>query len=431
MGTSLDIYFRLARHEDGFHPKAIEQYNRFISELDEVVYLNKLAKDDIVKYLSEREYKEWEDGLKTLSDWLENCRLVDSNYTESLIPFVFPYTGVYEIKPLLLRIAGRKESEKRYEAHLREERARAQQAETESKSFLANLDKEKTRLRQTLVKQKKPQFSYPESLAPYSLETWCELTLPTTDEIDQWATPHIQKVIPPLLRQLVSWNTSYQVLRMPYLKYEQLGVPCLTWYFKLLVLATLKLRLRDAQLEKEFAGLLRNIKLSDEELGILYIGPVEWESCEGFSTPLALLRLLSGNTPESPGIEVLIRDEKTTVYTVDGYDENYTELNRNFTSFIKAITKDQSLVQALLAQDMIDEYMAELVSAKWAEPLPVTVTVTTGGGPDLGAVTAKLTEMGWTEDNAKTAVEAAIYQQHASTQEIVETILEKSNTYPM
>ncbi len=261
----------------------------------------------------------------------------------------------------------------------------------------------------------------------YNPSGWCELALPGDKDIRAWARPQVLEKIPQVLTPFVSIEITPKLVVVPRIEYQSLGCPCLTWHFDIYATASADLLLKESTIAREFNGWEYSASLKATKLGTMYLGYCLWDSQEGFSTPLALLRLMVSKDSEGPGIEVLNQDSEHTVYIVDGYEESFAEVRKGFVDYIRAVGSKQPLVQALLTQGLIDVDTAKLIEAKWDEPLPVTVKVTTASGPDLAAVTAKLMELGWAEPDAKQAVEALQIPGNAALDDIIKTILEKSH----
>ena len=260
----------------------------------------------------------------------------------------------------------------------------------------------------------------------YHPEVWCDLTLLSDDEARAWAKPQILEKIPKLLIPFVTWELASEILAIPKVKYELLGIASLTWDFDIYVKSKVDLWLKQSTITKEFHGWEYVSPIKPQKIGTLFLGADYWDSEEGFSTPIPLLALLVEGELEGPGIEIFIRDRSCTVYTVDGFDDYFVKLHQKFIGFIKDSAKGGSLVAGLLGKGMIDEVTAQLVEVKWSEPLPVSGKLGDAGGSDLESPVAKLVELGWTQADAKKAVETTTFPNNATPKEMVSIILGKS-----
>ncbi len=312
-------------------------------------------------------------------------------------------------------------------AKRKKEEAHRRQAEIEYSQFVKEVSHAIKKVQQELIKEKKPNFTCPSILVKYHPDVWCELELPTDKDIRAWARPQILKVIPQVLTPFVSIVITPQLIVIPRTEYQSLGCPCLTWHFDIYVAARVDLHLKASTVTREYYDWKYSFSLEATKLGTMYLGYCQWESEQGFSTPLALLRLIVSKDSEGPGIEILNQSSERIVYIIDGYEENFVELQKGFINYIRSTGSGQPLVEALLAQGLIDKDTAKLIGAKWDEPLPVTVKASAVSSPDLAAVTAKLMELGWAEPDVKYAVETATVPENTSTEDVIKTILQKSH----
>lgn len=260
----------------------------------------------------------------------------------------------------------------------------------------------------------------------YHPELWCDLTLLSEDEARAWAKPKILDRIPQLLIPFVTWESASEILAIPKIKYELLGVPSLTWNFDIYVKAKVDLWLKESTITKEFEGFKYVSPIKAQKIGSFFLGYAYWDSEEGFSTPIALLALLVEGELEGLGIEVIEGDPSHTVYTVEGFDERYVEVHKDFRKFIRETAKEKPLAQALLDKGIIYEDTAKLVEAKWDQPLPVSGNMSDAAGSELESAVAKLVELGLTEAVAKKEVETTVFPKNATVDDIVKIILEKS-----
>jgi len=175
--------------------------------------------------------------------------------------------------------------------------------------------------------------------------------------------------VPKEVSDFIKWKYSYQIIALPSTKYEMLGISCLTWMFGIQLLATLNLHITGEAVYKSFHSISYPIQLQPEDLGHHYPEPVDWGIQEGFSTPIALLVMLSAGKMEDAGIKVIKHDASFTVYEVEGYDEGTVEVHDLFRKFIVDITKGKSLSQGLFTAGVVDKVTAGLIESKASIPL--------------------------------------------------------------
>ncbi len=102
---------------------------------------------------------------------------------------------------------------------------------------------------------------------------------------------------------------------------------------------------------------------------MLYLEQPEWLTPGVFTTPIALLSLLTKGDLEASGIIVTEHGFPFTTFAIQGFEEE-VEVYEGFRIFIKDIAKDQPLAEVLLAKGLIDEDTAKLVEGKASLPLP-------------------------------------------------------------
>ncbi len=369
--------------------------------------------DDGEEYLSEEEHQEFLRSLPGAIDgylgrdkrvesyspgiWLLNSRAWDYGYWTSVIK-------------------ERKEKE-----------ARKKQAQIEYDQYLDRLSLAVEELKGQLAKSKKPKLVYPTGLEQYEPDSWCELDLPGKQQVQEWAESQIIEMLPEILVPVTQWQLSWQVHVLPEATYEVVDIPCVRLCFESHILITANLELKGCTIRKRRpGGHTVDVPAEGEKLGTLYLEADSWLTPGSFIIPIALLNLLASGELEAPGITVTEHSFPFTTFSVQGF-EGDVEIYDNFRSFIETIATKKPLVKVLLDMKIIDIDTAKLVEAKWEEPLPVTVKVTTGGGPAQEEVVAKLMELGWSEMEAKSAVGKMTIPVNVTTEDIVKTILEKSN----
>ncbi len=396
------------------------------------------------------EYQKNRDKAKNdIKRTLWNARVIVSS-AEAGIPA--PYEPTYyftehdryiglarERKLSHLREEERRKAEEEAQRRCEEERKRREQqmryaderrimlADSEWDQFQSTFNTALKELKCRLGNPKAPKFEHgcsPEVLK-YHPQSWCELELPAFEEVAAWAKPHVQEKIPEVLRPFVTWGLAPQIQVVPRVAYELDGtVPCLVWHFDIYVAAKVDLWLKESVITKDFHGQKYMAPVKAKSIGALFLGYENWDSEDGFTTPIRLLRLIAESNSEAPGIEVFIHEPSHTDYIVQGFDD-VVEVRKQFSQFVKNTAENHLLAQGLRGLGLLDEEGAKLVEEKWDEPLPITGKVKTEG-PDLEGAVSKLVELCWTEADAIKAVETTTFPNNATAEEIVGIILEKS-----
>lgn len=358
MAITLDRFFELGEHAKRMHPTALNEYQKFIDDLNQVVPLSTITDEDVKRLLSDVDNWIYLDWLKGFEKWLTKCLAGNSNKTPPVYPGELPYWSAWWIKRLLKKVGSIKRGELVLAAAEEREIARALQEEKERALYIDEKNSAIEKLKKELSKGKKPVFSLSSGLAKYHPDHWYELEPLTRIELEEWAAPQIKKGVPQILRRVVSWDIDWWVHPVPYYaKYEVIGVPCLTWCFKVMVILKAHLKL-----------------VETERLGFFYLGPVHWENQEGFTTPIALLGMLAEGKLECDGIELIKHDGSYFCFLIRGYKEEYIEIHQQFRQFIIDTAKEKGLAEGLLAKGMIDDITAELLAEKVLLPLSAVST---------------------------------------------------------
>ncbi len=309
-------------------------------------------------------------------------------------------------------------------------RARRQkQAELDSDQFLSQTRDIIAKFNEDLAKAKRPKFGYPAWLAGYQPDLWCELTLPTKQEVEKWAEQYVRQRVPDALKNLVSWELLWETKILPSARYEVLGVPCLIWYFNTLALVEARLKLVETEFTKEFRGYKYSYSLKAGDLGSFYLEPMQWNYQEGLATPIALLAILARGELEGNGIEVTERNSPFTTFTIEGFQEETIELHDGFRKFIKDIAKEQSLGQALLTKGLTDEDTAALVAEKAMLPLAEKTGAQASAGRstvDNSDVISALEAMGYKKREIQEMVGNAELSPGMSTEEKIKAVLKNT-----
>ncbi len=308
----------------------------------------------------------------------------------------------------------------------KEKAANQKKANLEHEQYKASINHLISMVKSQLTTEKPPQFIYPKTIKPYMPDQWCELKLPVKQEVQGWVKTKIKKIVPVEVSDFIKWNISYQIIALPSAKYEMLGIPCLTWTFTVRLLVILHLYVTGEAVYKNFRGISYPVNMPNEELGYYYLGPVEWDTLEGFSSPITLLAMLSSGKMEDAGFEVITHDSPFTVYEVEGYDEDSVEIHDLFLKFIVDITKGKSLSQGLLAAGMVDKMTASLIESKALVPLSKkeSIQVEQGKNTDNNAdVIQALEALGYKKSEGIQMVDKAQLCEGMSLEEKVQAVL--------
>jgi hypothetical protein len=306
-----------------------------------------------------------------------------------------------------------------------EKEALTKQAEQDFEAYVQEINEAIKKLKERLTKEKKPNFVYPQSLAKYSPGRWCVLDKPSTGEVEAWAVPYMWKRVPSIIKHLVSWDSTWWLLWLPRARYELLGVPCLVWRYQAKVLAEIELTILKRTFTRNFSGCDCTTEVQAQDLGSIYVGPVEWcDEQEGFITPLALLRIFSEGTLEDDGIEIVHTEGTKIGFLVRGYDEECVEIDQEFRQFIIGIAKDNTLGEGLLASGVVDELTADLIEEKAKLPLPaVSGDETEHIFNGTGQVIAALEGMGYKSEEIEEAVNVAVLSPTKTIEENITAVL--------
>lgn len=304
----------------------------------------------------------------------------------------------------------------------RNKEASQEKAQIEHDQYLDRLSAAVKKLKEELGKNTKPAFNYPQGLNKFKPERWCNLPILSKQQIHNWSEPQILKSLPKILTNLTRWDTKWQVRVFPRTIYGLVsGIPCLTWYFDTHILVTASLELKKCVIRERHPGYTVEVQGEGEELGTIYLGPVDCDTDSSFTTPIALLSLLAKGDLEAPGISVIEQGFSVTTYAIQGFEEE-VEIYDDFRRFIKDIAKDQPLAEILLAKGLIDKDTAKLVEEKVKLPLP---QVPGAGQPfsDNSNVKIALEGMGYKNGDIDEAMEDAPLFPEMSLEEKVEKVL--------
>ncbi len=317
----------------------------------------------------------------------------------------------FDYRYLVLIIKERKEKERR-----------EKQAQINHDQYIDRLSAAIEKFRAELGKSKKPKFVHPPELVKYEPDNWCELELLTNQQIQKWAESKIFERLPETLTNLTKWKLNWQLQVIPNAEYEVFdNTPCLTWYFDTHILVTASLELKKCVIREHHPYYTADVQGEGEKLGVLYLEHLEWLTPGTFTTPIALLSLLAKGDLEAPGITVTEHGYLFTTFAIQGFEEE-VEIYDGFRKYIKDISKDKPLAEALLAKGLIDEDTAKFVEKKAALPLPQLLG---GGQPfsDDSDVMSALEGMGYKNGDIDEAMGNAPLSPEMSLEEKVETVL--------
>lgn len=430
MAITLDRFFELGEHAERMHPTALNEYQKFIDDLNQVVLLSTITDEDVKRLLSDVDNWIYLDWLKVFKEWLTKCLVGNSNTTPPVYPGELSYWSKWWIKRLLKKVGSIKHGELVLAAAKEREKARALQEEKERALYIDEKNSAIEKFKKELSKGKKPVVSLSPGLAKYHPDHWYELEPPTRIELEEWAAPQIKKSVPQILRGVVSWDIDWWVYPVPYYaKYEVVGVPCLTWCFKLMVILEVHLKLVDRGHEKVVRGHGYSKKVEAGLLGSFYLGPVYWENQEGLTTPIALLVMLAEGKLECDGIELIQHDGSYLGFLIRGYKEEYTEIHQQFRQFIIDTAKEKGLAEGLLLKGLVDETITQILTEKVSVPLPAVSGQKSDSqfvGNDDDLMTT-LEAMGYKNKEIEEAMEAASLSPATPLEEKVAAILEILN----
>ena len=112
-------------------------------------------------------------------------------------------------------------------------------ADSEWQQFSKALNVAIKDLKHQLAHPEPPKFAFKcsQEVFKYCPHSWCGLELPSDDEVKMWAKPQIMEKIPEILRSMVTLVLTPQIVVVPRVEYELVGVPCLAWYFDIYISA--------------------------------------------------------------------------------------------------------------------------------------------------------------------------------------------------
>jgi len=370
---------------------------------------------DASKYLNEDEYKSFQNSLSGAVDAYLAQTQMEKFYCPKLWLEFSP-----EYAHWLSTVQSRKEMT-----------VNSKRAQVEYDQYMNDIKRLLSEVKSRLTAEKPPRFIYPKTIKPYQPDQWCELELPVKQEVQDWARTKTKELVPTEVGDFIKWKYSYKILTLPTANYQMLGIPCLTWTFTVWFLITLNLYVTGEAFYKHFRGISYPVKLPNEELGYYYLGPVEWDTLEGFSTPIILLAMLSEGKIEHDGIEIIAHDRSITTYEVKGYDGETIEIHDLFRQFVIDICKGKSLSHGLLAAGMIDKMTASLIENKALVPLnkKESIQVEQVKNTDNNAdVLQALESMGYKKSEWLQMVEKAQFDKGMNLEEKVQAALKTLGT---
>lgn len=273
-----------------------------------------------------------------------------------------------------------------------------------------------------LTHSKKASINYPAEFEKYHPDGWCvDLELPTEEKIKNWAHDKVLTLIPAILTDFIRWHLSWKVWVTPHASYEVVGsIPALRWTFSAIVQVTVMLELED--------GVQKGVQANACDLGTTTFTQPDWPITGTFYTPVAFLRMLVEGKQEIPGISVIESDEWFTTFSIQGCTEE-VEVVDDFVNFIKDISQEKPLAEALLERGVINASIAELLKKKWGQDLPVANSSGTGTKDSAGEeadLVAALEAMGLKKAEIVSGMEAAQLSPGMTLEDKVKAVLQNT-----
>ena len=371
--------------------------------------------DDAEKYLNNSEYPLFKRSVSQAIDaylaWQKHPGLLEHNPDAWLQdPEACEYARWLSV------IKARKDTESRKIA-----------AGPEYANYMRRVDSLFEKFKLELSGKKKPELLI--ILPEYEPARWCDMDTPQREEIKAWLLPKLRFKVPPELMDLMSWDFDYNTSVLPTAEYRLVGIPCLTWFFSIQLLVTVKLTIGKPS-SKLFRGILYSVSIPHETLDDLYIGPTEWDCHEGFTSPISLLEALSRGYMEAEGIRVLERDGSKTSFEIDGFDEDDTiEIDDRFCRFLIETAHGKALAEGLLAAGVVDETTTGLIEAKMGILPPLKgegQPQTEQAASDEDEVRTALKAFGYKKDEISQMITATKFPPGMSLEEKVQAALKSS-----
>ena len=335
--------------------KELEKYLKILCQMEEYKRRDVAAIEaisppvsDAKAYLDDDEFKSFQNSISRAIDaYLDQTEAEKLYCPELWLEYSPEYTRWLSI------IRSRKEKA-----------TNSKSAQMEYGQYINRVKRLIVEVKSRLTTEKPVRFIYPKYIKPYMPDQWCELELPTKQEVQDWAKMKIKEIVPVEVGDFIKWKCSHKIFALPAANYQMLGIPCLMWTFTVWLLAALNLYITGESVYKQFRGIGYHLELPNEVLGNFYLGPAEWDILEGFSTPITLLVMLSEGKIEQDGIEIIAHESPITTYEVKGYDGEPIEIHDLFRQFLKDVCKYKPLSHGLLAAGMVDKTTANLIESK-------------------------------------------------------------------
>lgn len=397
--------------------KELEKYLKILCQMEQAKRRDIAAVDaisppfsDAEEYLDDDEYKPFLNSVSHAIDaYLDQTEMENLYCPELWLEYSPEYTRWLSI------------------IHSRKEKAaNSKNAQMEYEQYKIHVEHLIAEVKSRLTTEKPKRFTYPKHIEPYMPDQWCELELPTKQEVVDWAKTRIKEIMPVEVLDYIKWKCSHKILTIPAANYQMLGIPCLTWTFTLWVFVTLNLYPTKEIIHKHFRGISYPLKLPNEELGYHDLGPVECDTLEGFTTPLTLLVMLSEGKIEQDGIEIISHEDQVTTYEVKGYDGEPIEIHDLFRQFLEDVCKDKPLSHGLLSAGIVDKTTASLIENKgMIHPTKQqNIQAEHGGKTDNNAdVTRALEVLGYKKSEGLQMVEKAQFHENMSLEDKVQAAL--------
>jgi len=311
----------------------------------------------------------------------------------------------------------------------REDAARAEEASKRAADNAAarifQFTKAVNEFRVSLLHQKKPVIPYPAILTAHKPEVWFATECPEDEQIEELAAEEIRTQIPEELAGSIKYSMHWDVRVMPHASYElQNDIPCLLWESTAFILVTVELELGKCRLYEKQNGQTILVEGAGQKLGTLYIR-LERECVGNELVPITLLKIFSEGKMEGPGVTLV--DYGNGVGTYKTGNKLEVVADDKFKSFISHLSTLKSpLWVSLESIGIIDKQVAMILEQKWQQLAISSVDLKPASVVGKDIVVEKLTEIGWSKEDAIKMVDSLVIPPEASIEDIVKKVVEKS-----
>ena len=185
------------------------------------------------------------------------------------------------------------------------------------------------------------------------------------------AEKRLKKLIPEELRDFILTKPTVAFFLLPSANYSHCGIPCLDFYFDVFAVVTITVSAQAGQ--KVFNGyefsFLTNLR-EPELLGFYQITITPNEPDFWQSIPISIIRTLIDGILESPGITILKRTDRLTVYEVKKFEEDICEIPISFERYCRSLGSFEKMREL----GIIKERTAEILEL----PRPISINHKSG-----------------------------------------------------